>query len=229
MDSPLTGRVFLADSNDRTVMESVSLDESVPYLPSNSETAGNYYSMYSSSEPPAAFLYEQPEPPLLNTSRLSHPASGYAEYSPGYDSEASSPQASYMVFDTMEASEERSFTCSVPSLAIIVYLFSVVGAAFVLGVERRNLFLVFHAWQSLVTGVLAFVIQIIFVWSTTAYTILWIAYLLFLCGMIVKVSKDIETQALFKLPLIGNWCERQALNRVHSAPDHNAHKFFGTL
>jgi len=82
--------------------------------------------------------------------------------------------------------------------------------------ERKNLFVIFHAWQSLVCGIIAFIIQMLFVWTKTMYTLFWISYLLFTFFMIVRVIKDglPPTQPLLKVPIIGDWCEQRALNKI---------------
>jgi len=102
-------------------------------------------------------------------------------------------------------------------LAVLAYFFGWLGGLVIVILERKNMFVVFHAIQSLTCGVLAFIIQIVFVWSKTLYTLLWIVYLGFTAFMIFKVVKDSATpNVLFKLPGIGDWCEERALNRIQS-------------
>lgn len=45
-------------------------------------------------------------------------------------------------------------------LAILAYFFGFFGSLIIMILERKNLFVIFHAWQSLVCAVLAFVIQV---------------------------------------------------------------------
>lgn len=78
------------------------------------------------------------------------------------------------------------------------YFFGFLGGALVVILERKNLFSVFHGWQSMVVGVLAFVVQILFVWSKTMYRILWVLYLVFTIFMLVRVLMDAPSQRLFK-------------------------------
>jgi len=100
-------------------------------------------------------------------------------------------------------------------LAVLAYFFGWLGGLIIVVLEKKNMFVVFHAIQSLTCGALAFIIQIVFVWSKTLYTLLWIVYLVFTAFMIFKVIKDSATpNVLFKLPGIGDWCEERALNRI---------------
>jgi len=99
-------------------------------------------------------------------------------------------------------------------LAICAYFFGFFGGLIVMILERKNLFVVFHGWQSMTMGVFAFVIQIVFVWSKSIYTFLWIIYLLFTFYMVLRVIQDAPTQRLLKLPIIGDWCEYRAYNKL---------------
>eukprot|EP01114_Cavostelium_apophysatum_P023873 TRINITY_DN9139_c0_g1_i1.p1 TRINITY_DN9139_c0_g1~~TRINITY_DN9139_c0_g1_i1.p1 ORF type:complete len:270 (+),score=26.14 TRINITY_DN9139_c0_g1_i1:111-920(+) len=121
----------------------------------------------------------------------------------------------------------ESFTTSGLSptlLAILAYFFGVIGAFIVIIFERKNLFVLFHAWQSLVCGVLSFLLQMLFFWSSKVYTVLWISYLAFNFYMIFRVIKDAPppSQRFCKVPGIGDWCERAALNRIQ----HHAGSFY---
>lgn len=101
-------------------------------------------------------------------------------------------------------------------LAIIAYFFGWLGGLIVMVLERKNLFVLFHAWQSIACGLISFVIQFLFFWSKSMYTVLWIAYLLFTCYMIGRVIKDSPppTQTLLKVPIIGDWAEKRAFNKI---------------
>lgn len=85
-----------------------------------------------------------------------------------------------------------------PLLASLSYFFLWFGGLVIMLLEKKNLFVLFHAWQSLVSGSIAFVIQFIFIWSNTMYSLLWLVYLLFTFGMIVRVLNDAPSQRLFK-------------------------------
>jgi len=100
-------------------------------------------------------------------------------------------------------------------LASLSYFFLWLGGLVVLLLEKKNLFVLFHAWQSLVSGTIAFIIQFVFIWSETMYSLLWLVYLVFTFAMVVKVLNDAPSQRLFKLPYIGTWCEHRAINKIH--------------
>lgn len=99
-------------------------------------------------------------------------------------------------------------------LASCAYFFGFFGGLVIMVLEKKNLFVLFHAWQSLIFGIFAFLVQICFVWSNSMYTLLWIIYLIFNFFMIVRVIQDAPTQRLFKLPIIGDWCEHRAYNKI---------------
>jgi len=99
-------------------------------------------------------------------------------------------------------------------LTILAYFFGFLGGLVVMLLEKKNLFVIFHAWQSIVVGIFAFVVQIVFVWSKSIYTLLWIVYLLFDFFMIARVIMDAPSQRLFKLPIVGDWCEHRAFNKI---------------
>lgn len=83
-------------------------------------------------------------------------------------------------------------------LSIFAYFFTWLGGLIILFLEKKNIFVLFHAWQSFLVGLFAFVIQLMFVWSNTIYTLLWIVYLIFTFVMIIKVLSDSETQTISK-------------------------------
>eukprot|EP01119_Soliformovum_irregulare_P002408 TRINITY_DN12664_c0_g1_i1.p1 TRINITY_DN12664_c0_g1~~TRINITY_DN12664_c0_g1_i1.p1 ORF type:complete len:243 (+),score=7.87 TRINITY_DN12664_c0_g1_i1:64-792(+) len=108
-----------------------------------------------------------------------------------------------------------AFGLSPALLAILAYFFGFPGGLVVMLLERRNLFVLFHAWQSLTAGALSFVGQLLVLWSSRLYTIMWIAQLIFTFWMCVRVIFDSPTQRLYKLPGIGDWCEYRAHNKIH--------------
>jgi len=99
-------------------------------------------------------------------------------------------------------------------LGVLAYFFGWLGGLAVMGLERKNIFVIFHGWQSLVLGLSAFLVQFLFVWSSAIYTFLWICYLLLNGVMMYRVLKDAPQQRLFKLPGIGDWCEVRAFSKA---------------
>jgi len=98
-------------------------------------------------------------------------------------------------------------------LAVLSYFFGWLGGLIIIFMEKKNLYVLFHAFQSLGCGVIAFAIQILFIWSNTMYRILWIAYAIFLFYLIVQILKD-SPPALYKVPIVGDWAEKRALNKI---------------
>eukprot|EP01118_Nematostelium_gracile_P018505 TRINITY_DN822_c0_g1_i1.p1 TRINITY_DN822_c0_g1~~TRINITY_DN822_c0_g1_i1.p1 ORF type:complete len:235 (+),score=49.06 TRINITY_DN822_c0_g1_i1:152-856(+) len=118
------------------------------------------------------------------------------------------------IMDQPQPAVFTSIGASPVILGILAYFFGFIGGFVIMLLEKKNLFVIFHAWQSMLVGVFAFLFQIVFVWSSTLYTLLWIAYLLFEFFMIVRVIMDAPSQKLFKLPMIGDWCEHRAFNKI---------------
>ncbi len=83
-------------------------------------------------------------------------------------------------------------------LAVLSYFFGWFGGFIIMLLEKKNLFVIFHGWQSFVSGVIAFFVQLLFVFSGTMYRLLWIVYLIFTFAMIMKVIADAPNQRLFK-------------------------------
>jgi len=99
-------------------------------------------------------------------------------------------------------------------LASVSYFFTAFGGFLIMIFEKKNHFVIFHAWQSIISGTFAFLLQVLFWWSNTMYTVVWILYLFFLFSMILRVLYDAPSQRLYKLPLIGDFCDHQAFNKV---------------
>jgi uncharacterized membrane protein len=99
-------------------------------------------------------------------------------------------------------------------LGALSYFFLWLGGLVVMLLEKKNLFVLFHAWQSLVSGAIAFVLQFIFIWSDTMYSLLWLLYLLFTFGMVVKVLNDAPSQRLFKCKYYLHQCTVHTLTRT---------------
>eukprot|EP01117_Protostelium_nocturnum_P004825 TRINITY_DN1750_c0_g1_i1.p1 TRINITY_DN1750_c0_g1~~TRINITY_DN1750_c0_g1_i1.p1 ORF type:complete len:271 (-),score=72.09 TRINITY_DN1750_c0_g1_i1:26-838(-) len=111
-------------------------------------------------------------------------------------------------------------------LAFLAYFFGWFGALVVILFEKKNRFVLIHAFQSLSVGLLVMLFQFIFIWSKTLYGIFWFGYLVFLWFMIARVVMDSPTQRVFKLPQIGNWCEFRAMDRIQSNSAHNQGQFY---
>lgn len=83
-------------------------------------------------------------------------------------------------------------------LAVLCYFFGTFGGFIIMILEKKNLFVIFHGWQSFACGVIAFIFQLLFIFSSTMYRLLWIVYLIFTFVMIIKVISDAPTQRLTK-------------------------------
>jgi len=129
--------------------------------------------------------------------------------------EGNSPYNSTSSSNYETVTQQSSLGLSPALLAVLSYFFGWFGGFIVMLLEKKNVFIIFHGWQSFASGVIAFIIQLLFIFSSTMYTLLWIVYLIFTFGMIVRVISDAPSQRLFKLPLIGDWCEHRALNKIH--------------
>jgi uncharacterized membrane protein len=81
-------------------------------------------------------------------------------------------------------------------LAICAYFFLVIGGLVVSQLERKNRFVLFHAWQSLVTGAFAVMLQFVFIWNGTLNTLCWIAYFIFTVAMMAIVIRDSPSQTI---------------------------------
>jgi len=112
------------------------------------------------------------------------------------------------------SSQVTSLGYSPALLGILAYIFMALGGLVVMVLEKKNIFVIFHGWQSLVSGLLVLAFQLLLYWNYELQLVIWVVYPLFSLGMIWKVMKDAPSQRLFKLPLIGNWCEHRAFNKV---------------
>ncbi|PRP81501.1 hypothetical protein PROFUN_10941 [Planoprotostelium fungivorum] len=102
-------------------------------------------------------------------------------------------------------------------LAFATYFFGWLGGLVMIFVEKKSRFVLVHAWQSLTAGLLSMIFQVAFLWSTLLIKLYWLSYSAFICFMLVRVILDAPSQRIYKLPLIGNWCEVRAYNRIQSA------------
>jgi len=143
---------------------------------------------------------------------------------PSSNRQSQEPSFTGYTVDQMESGERVPFGTesynsigrSPTLLAILAYFFGWWGGLVVLILEKKNLFVLFHAWQSLACGIIAFVVQMLFIWTRTLYIMLWIVYLLFNVFMILRVIKDASATPprLLKVPAVGDWCEQRALNKI---------------
>jgi len=104
-------------------------------------------------------------------------------------------------------------------LSAVGYFFCWLGALVLIRFETKNVFVIFNAWQALITGTFTFFVQLLFFWSDSMYTLLWIIYLIWEFGMIALVISRAPSQRLLKMPVIGEWCERKAINTVQQSSD----------
>jgi len=155
------------------------------------------------------------QPRFVNTNVMMNSDDGGSS---GYFSPSSSFTVEQMENGAAPFAATETFTSlglSPVLLAILAYFLGAIGGLVIILLERKNLFVVFHAYQSLACGAIAFFVQLLFIWTNTIYTMLWIVYLCVTFFMIVKVIQDAPPpQRLFKIPVIGDWCEQRALNRI---------------
>jgi len=230
MASPKTPKV--------SIIKSISLDEDGPFDNASLSKTFNEtqktsleHSLYEST---TSSLTDLPIPPTStyvpdNTSpvlpRATSPTNwDYENYiekpkgkiaEPRYVSSNSSQDYTARSFVTDQPQVSHSSLGISPAiLGIMAYFFGFFGGLVIIILEKKNLFVVFHACQSMVVGVFAFIVQIVFIWSKSIYTLLWIVYLILDFFMIAKIIMDAPTQRLFKLPIIGDWCEYKAVNRI---------------
>ncbi len=83
-------------------------------------------------------------------------------------------------------------------LASVAYLFGILGGIFVILFERKNAFVIFHGFQSVLLGLGALLIQLLFVWNRTLFIMSWVLYFIFSLFMIYQVTQDAPTQKKFK-------------------------------
>jgi len=229
MASPKPPKISVIKSLDADgPFESTSLSDSFSGSDGNSIESSLYESTTSSLiDPPipphATYVPQNTASPV--PSRLSNSTAwdyeNYIEKPRGQVAEPRyvSPNSSqdYTARSFVMDQPQTAFTSlgiSHPILASCAYFFGFLGGLVIMLLEKKNLFVIFHAWQSIAVGVLAFMAQILFVWSKSLYTLLWITYLIFDFFMIVRVIMDAPTQRLFKLPIIGDWCEHRAFNKI---------------
>jgi len=233
MTSPKSPKISVIKSFDTDgPFESASLSGSLSGSLSEPEGNSIENSLYESTtssliDPPipphATYIPQNSGSPL--PSRISNSTSwdyeNYIEKPRGQVAEpryvSSNSSLDYTARSFVMDQPQTAFTSLGPSpviLAICSYFFGFLGGLIIMLLEKKNLFVIFHAWQSMVFGVFAFLVQIVFVWSQSLYTLLWIVYLIFDFFMIARVIMDAPTQRLFKLPIIGDWCEHRAFNKI---------------
>jgi len=219
-----------------SLVKSMSLDVPFPTGPlNNSDVNEMGQSLYedtrsSLTEPPIpSSASYQSGSPTANSTPDNSTSWDYEDYIEKPRGQVAEPR--YVSPSSSQDYSARSFVMDQPQstftslgispsiLAICSYFFLFLGGLIVMSLERKNLFVIFHAWQSLIVSVFSFSIQIVFIWSKSIYTFLWILQLIFVFFMIIRVIKDSPTQHLFKLPLIGDWCEYRALNKIQT---HNS-------
>lgn len=102
--------------------------------------------------------------------------------------------------------------------SLLCYLFPVIGGIIFLLIEKNSKLTKFHAIQSLILGIVFWVLYFIinsvllvafwYLWSfvTLLITLIWIGYAILSIVLMVKSYK----REWFKLPLIGNFAENSA-------------------
>jgi len=81
----------------------------------------------------------------------------------------------------------------------------ITGIIFVV-LEKKSTFVKFHAWQSIMTFGVLFVVQLIVFWIPVVNVIVWI-----LIGVVwIILLIQAGSGKMWKLPWAGNWAEKQA-------------------
>jgi len=211
-------KIFRSDSDE--MMQSEMLDStsshssfsSEPPIPSSATLVHPSFSGSVSLDPP-----DYLEQPSENRAHIASPifsspkrtgAIGSLDYEPSPSEEP----RKYAFFDS-----QTSTGLSPVLLSVIAYFFCWLGALILIAFEKKNVFVIFNAWQAFITGTFAFVIQFLFIWSSTMYTLLWIVYLIWEMCMIGLLIRNAPSQRLIKMPVIGDWCEHRAINKVQLA------------
>jgi len=122
-------------------------------------------------------------------------------------------------------SQETSLNFNPTFLAGLSYLFGCFSGGIIFFLEKKNVFVIFHAFQSLLCGLIAFCLQLLFVWNSFMYRLLWIIYIAFIFVMIYIATKDAAKQTLFKIPFIGDIAENRARQKVQSGNDPLFYRF----
>lgn len=106
------------------------------------------------------------------------------------------------------------------SLAYLTFI----GGAIVLSTEKKNLFCVFHGWQSFCVGSVWMVLAVFSSPWAALWKLVLAAYALFSLAMVWRVGNDAPSQRLFKISrALGDWCEERAGNKLqfHSGSRHS--------
>ncbi|KAF2075113.1 hypothetical protein CYY_003590 [Polysphondylium violaceum] len=100
-----------------------------------------------------------------------------------------------------------------PKLISSLAYFTWLSASIILILEKKNVFIQFHAYQSFIISMCAICLQFLFIWTKTVSIIIWSVYLLFVLFMIFKVNYDGGKAHVYKLPVIGEIAEKRAIQR----------------
>jgi len=107
-------------------------------------------------------------------------------------------------------SSETSIGLSANVAGLLCYVLGWISGIVFLVIEKRNKFVKFHAWQSIMTfGVLNVAYLILFSIPIIGWILGWIIWVL---GLVLWIVLMIQagTGKMWKLPWVGNWAERQA-------------------
>ncbi len=107
-----------------------------------------------------------------------------------------------------EAESSTGLSANVAGLLCYV-LGWITGIVFVV-LEKKSAFVKFHAWQSIMTFGVLFVVYLIFFWIPIIGWIIGmlIGILSFILWLILIIQAG--TGKMWKLPWVGNWAEKQA-------------------
>jgi len=98
--------------------------------------------------------------------------------------------------------------------AAATYVFWWISAIFFILIEKNSSYVIFHAWQSLFTFVMIFIVVIIFSWVQVFAIILAVCGYGFCIFMMYKAYTGAETGDRFKLPYIGKVAQQQAEKKL---------------
>ena len=107
-------------------------------------------------------------------------------------------------------SSETSIGLSANVAGLLCYVLGWISGIVFLVIEKRNKFVKFHAWQSIMTFGVLTVASLVLGWIPIIGLVFgWIIGIL---GLVLWIVLMIQagTGKMWKLPWVGNWAERQA-------------------
>lgn len=110
--------------------------------------------------------------------------------------------------DENQPSSSSSQTMDPKLSALLCYLLSIIGGIIFYMISKDK-FVRFHALQSIFLGVAFIIIDVIVVFVPFLWFFSWIVYLGFLALSVVMMIKAYQGEK-YKLPIIGDWAEKNS-------------------